>query len=951
MKRLATICKSASAAVMLLVAACMAGGTIIAPVSAVSGSDWQPGRIIDDAIFYNKSSMTTNQIQQFLNAKVPTCDSQGTQPYGGTTRAAYSQAHGVTLPLICLKDYQENPTTHANNLNGNPVPSGAESAASIIWDASQDYNINPEVLIVLLQKEQGLVTDDWPWPYQYQSATGYGCPDSSGCDSQYYGFYNQVMNAARQFRLYANNPNSYNYVPFQNNFILYNPNTACGGSNVYIQNEATASLYNYTPYQPNQAALNDLYGSGDSCSSHGNRNFWTYFNDWFGMSLGDGFALVKSDDPNDLRQWVIYGTIKQYVPDSQTIYAWGLQNVPLGTMSGATLGSISTGPNLDRLMRINGGSVLYFVDAGHRYRVPTNLFDAWNFGGVTISSVSAGLGNLPSDAGYLSDEVKDPASSDIYMMDGGGGGPTIIRKFASEDVRLAWDGNNASYNTISTDYWNVIKNAIGTALTGTKISYGGSEFQSIQGYRFDQPASVAPLYPGAAQPVSLATYNRLAPAGPMSHMIRSASGPTVYMMDAGTKHQVLWPDLLSAWTTPSTRIIIVNDAYLNLLTAGSAVNTYFASVSGQMYIVDGGQKTTVPSALNTAYSNVTTPFTASSTLMGLFPTNSAQATGFIKGRNSPAIYLLDNSGKLRHLEWADKVSSWGGYNNGITTVSDSIMSSFSTTTSPQIFVTDGTTNYVLDNGQKYSVSSTVKSQWGLGTPQTFTDGTLSRLPNGGTLGSDFRAGNGYFIVRGGASYGTADVLIADAWGLMDPSKPTYTPAILGLLPNYMLTRYVASNQSGDSRTFLVDNGQWYNLPAAAQANLGVAGQPKMALDPANAPNTITDWTSSIVKNNQNLYFVIDSGGRWVFTNQSIQDHWTNFEQLNVPVVTNGFINSFVVRGSLERAVKGSGPSVYSAEDGTKRHILYPDTYNRLYAPYVQVGDALLNTLPDGSPIN
>ena len=39
------------------------------------------------------------------------------------------------------------------------------------------------------------------------------------------------------------------------NYIQYNPDAACGGSWVYIENQATASLYNYTPYQPNQRGL------------------------------------------------------------------------------------------------------------------------------------------------------------------------------------------------------------------------------------------------------------------------------------------------------------------------------------------------------------------------------------------------------------------------------------------------------------------------------------------------------------------------------------------------------------------------------------------------------------------------------------------------------------------------------------------------------------------------
>jgi hypothetical protein len=52
-----------------------------------------------------------------------------------------------------------------------------------------------------------------------------------------------------------------------------------------IKNKATARLYVYTPYTPNKAALTNLYGLGDSCSTYGNRNFWRIFNDWFGSSV------------------------------------------------------------------------------------------------------------------------------------------------------------------------------------------------------------------------------------------------------------------------------------------------------------------------------------------------------------------------------------------------------------------------------------------------------------------------------------------------------------------------------------------------------------------------------------------------------------------------------------------------------------------------------------------
>jgi uncharacterized protein with LGFP repeats len=62
---------------------------------------------------------------------------------------------------------------------------------------------------------------------------------------------------------------------------------------VFIYNQATAGLYNYTPYQPNAAALRAGYGSGDDCSAYGNRNFYSYFTDWFGSTHEPGAAAIS----------------------------------------------------------------------------------------------------------------------------------------------------------------------------------------------------------------------------------------------------------------------------------------------------------------------------------------------------------------------------------------------------------------------------------------------------------------------------------------------------------------------------------------------------------------------------------------------------------------------------------------------------------------------------------
>lgn len=274
--------------------------------NAVTGADWNASRIIDDSIFFNSNIMSSQEIQSFLNAKVPSCDTYGSKPISSgssTTRAQWAAANGKPQPpYTCLKDFVQNiPGIAPDTYCTGSVGAGTKSAATIIKEVAVACNINPQVILVTLQKEQSFITDDWPWPIQYTKATGMGCPDSSlgtdvdanqnGCYDDYEGFFKQIYYGARQFQRYVKQPDVFNYAMGRNSFVAYQANdSSCGGTYLTPQSQATAALYNYTPYQPNAAALNNMYGTGDGCSAYGNRNFWRMFNDWFGTTIGPNYA-------------------------------------------------------------------------------------------------------------------------------------------------------------------------------------------------------------------------------------------------------------------------------------------------------------------------------------------------------------------------------------------------------------------------------------------------------------------------------------------------------------------------------------------------------------------------------------------------------------------------------------------------------------------------------------
>ncbi|MBC9953647.1 hypothetical protein ICM05_03140 [Leucobacter sp. cx-42] len=260
------------------------------PAQAASVSDgFDAGNIISDDIFYNGSAMSAADVQSFLNRQVSRCiiGDSGYKP-----GALSPSGTGNRIASACLKDFKM--TTQSRPADAYcKAYAGAkdETAAQIIAKVGKACGISQRVILIMLEKEQSLVTDTWPVTRQYNYAMGMDCPDSgpgnsANCDASGAGFFMQVMRGTRQLQVYRLNPNSFNYKPYQTHKIQWHPNAGCGTSNVYIENQATSALYIYTPYRPNQAALNAGWGTGNSCSTYGNRNFYNFYKSWFGSVNG-----------------------------------------------------------------------------------------------------------------------------------------------------------------------------------------------------------------------------------------------------------------------------------------------------------------------------------------------------------------------------------------------------------------------------------------------------------------------------------------------------------------------------------------------------------------------------------------------------------------------------------------------------------------------------------------
>lgn len=295
--------------------------------SALSGSEFQPGNIISDYAFFHDSAMTEAEIQAFLAAQSGAC------------------RNANCLDILKLTTPDRTATPRCLGYDGE----ANEPASRVLFKIQRSCGISAKVLLVTLQKEQSLVSALEPSARILDRAMGYYCPDDptrpGWCHPDYAGFFNQVYNAAGQFKRYAISPQNYNF-QLGAETIQYHPNASCGTKRVTIANQATAGLYNYTPYVPNAAALNNLYGTGDACSAYGNRNFWRIYSTWFGSpttTVPSGVATSRFEGSD--RFVVSAGVAARFTAPAPVVYIANGMDFPDALSAGPAAGSLG-GPLL-----------------------------------------------------------------------------------------------------------------------------------------------------------------------------------------------------------------------------------------------------------------------------------------------------------------------------------------------------------------------------------------------------------------------------------------------------------------------------------------------------------------------------------------------------------------------------------------------------------------------------
>ncbi len=167
------------------------------PVSGTLDNKIVLDRLMENAEFTDNNTMTAGDIQAFLERK-----------------------------NSCLK-----------NIYRGQYPS------AIIKRVSDQYGINPKVMLDMFQKEQSLISRKTASQHKLDWALGVGCYDNGSKNENFRGFERQIASAARILNHWYNDGIGHNVS--QNG---YNMRINYGTRNINLKNECTYSLYKYTPH-------------------------------------------------------------------------------------------------------------------------------------------------------------------------------------------------------------------------------------------------------------------------------------------------------------------------------------------------------------------------------------------------------------------------------------------------------------------------------------------------------------------------------------------------------------------------------------------------------------------------------------------------------------------------------------------------------------------------------
>ncbi len=429
---------------VLVSAVILASFAITSPARAQTPDPaFNPSMIVPDSAFTDVGTFGTAEgIQKFLEQK-------GSVLANTSTEFLAKLKEPDTLTKVGLEDPQPNLTR-------------LRTAAELIYDAGTKFGLNPQILLVILQKEQSLVSGSFSSETSLQRALdramGFGCPDYEGCGEIFLSFYRQIFGSfdsegnrwlgasaslMKSFTTQvggvrvgrgpgtdgAGNTFGRPIVRTSRVGDTITLDNTMGGytgiserQTVTIGNFATAALYRYTPHVYN-----------------GNYNFWKFYSMWF--KYPNGTIIQRM---GDTQQYVIdNGTKRPFSAFVASQRKLNLANVIV--VSQTEFDSYITEkpmpPLEDTLIKGDLEPAVYIIQDSSKHPISGPVFTQRKFSfanvitipQVEVASYSTGTSLTPLDQTLVMGET----DATVYIIDGGLKRPISGAVFAARKLSFA----------------------------------------------------------------------------------------------------------------------------------------------------------------------------------------------------------------------------------------------------------------------------------------------------------------------------------------------------------------------------------------------------------------------------------------------------------------------------------------------------------------------------------
>ncbi|WP_298944727.1 hypothetical protein [uncultured Microbacterium sp.] len=735
--------------------------------------------IISDALFYDNAAMTAAEIQAFLDAKIGTCN------------------NGKCLNVLNagISSRGEVRSQSTGNLICSAIQGGTMKVSELIYRVQVACGISAKVILVTLQKEQGLTTSKAPSDWNLSAAMGASCPDTAPCDPAFAGVGPQILKGTQQLMTYK--AARFGKQPGVN-FIGYSPNSACGGTNLNIQNYATAALYTYTPYQPNAAALAAGFGLGNACSAYGNRNFYNYYTQWFGSTQGDVLQILHVTGTSD--RYIVSGGSRWRLATAEIAAQFTWIASPR-QVAASELSAYTDKGDAKRGIKTRAG-IAYLLDSGQRLRVHdiAQVGDlGWDYSSLPVADDSQ-VERYP-DAGYLARVITS-------------GGPTWLIQSGSR--REVVDVNLLPRFGIPATVSRVSAAMIADYAATAPVTAVGVYRDATNPYRMQTDAGVYGV-PDAASGTAIARSARELTAESFA-MLTSSSTMPIRMTSGGRSYVMVdggWLEVNAAdypATLPFTTLPA--GAAAGLPTAGQVNGPHFVRErsDSQTYLVSWGTLQAV-SAADQAW--VTRTYGVSSRVWPVLDGAIGDATsaeGVV--RTAAGVnYLLDGSRAYR-LRDCTQVADWGGECTTSRTITPVELAQYAIVGTLSYLVrTPAGTVWLPQSGQMRQVlDPAILSIYGIpATTSAVSSATAARLPVGVPVlaaGVYSDGGAARTLVTSSGQY---SLTVDQATGVVASAVRKLTPQSFGMLS---VTAPLASRMRSDARSFVLTQEGWLEVPSA-----------------------------------------------------------------------------------------------------------------------------------------